>query len=140
MLPGEINCAIVDSRGSTLQELVIESSRIDHLSLGDQIGAFQLVSCSRHYDCMKNLEYEIVIYNDGLVDVALTDVTVISLQGSKGLIEPTKELTIDAGGDFATSHQVSVNVCSNWAFQMAALVEGTTMNESAWCRDVNSSA
>jgi hypothetical protein len=119
---GEANCALFNSTGTKLQSFSIPIDG-DDIVHGVNIGAFQLIACSKEESCLVELQYEIAVYNDANDKAILTDVTIVSMDGSKAIHQEMIDHTIPANESFTAVYSTQVNVCATSSLQLGILAE-----------------
>lgn len=119
---GEADCAMFDSTGTMVQGFSIPTNGEDIVH-GASFGAFQLIACSKEVSCLVELQYEVTIYNDANDEAVLTDVTIVSMDGSKAVLPGMSDRAIASKESLAAVYTTRVNVCSTTSFQLGILAE-----------------
>lgn len=119
-----INCALFDDGGTMLQSYALSHDHTTGLFHGQTIGAFQLMACGDdEISCLVELQYEIAIYNDANNSAVLSDVTLVSMDGSKAVLQEMIEQVISPNDSLTGIYRVDIDICSTDSLQTGLLVE-----------------
>lgn len=139
-LPDKIDCVFTDVDNIILQQVVIDTSGDIPLTLGDEFGAFTLLSCELPSSpeggqtCLAVLTYTVDVNNIGTVDMEITKADFVFEGTTTNLLSVFENKLVPPGSKTSVSPIVLIDICAGEEFCADVNVEAEPPN-GTMCQD-----